>query len=88
MIAVFIIGLLACVPVPSFTRARTTSQTNSCVNILLPYLDHNIAPVCPEPTALPPSVPRNGRQPLIVYRGPQTRVLHNFHTPGHTTEPR
>jgi hypothetical protein len=47
MIAVFIIGLLACVPVPSFTRVRTTSQTNSCVNILLPYLDHNIAPVCP-----------------------------------------
>jgi hypothetical protein len=44
---VFIIGLLACIAVPSFTRARTTSQTNSWVNSLLPYLDHNIAPVCP-----------------------------------------
>ena len=47
MIAVFIIGLLACIAVPSFTLARTTSQTNSCVNILLPYRDHNIAQGCP-----------------------------------------
>ena len=72
MIAVFIIGLLACVPVPSFTRARTTSQTNSCVNILLPYLDHNIAPVCPVAGTYSFTTvgATYGRQPLIIYGRP------------------
>ena len=34
MIVVAIIGLLAAIAVPSFVRARTTSQTNSCINNL------------------------------------------------------
>ena len=34
MIVVAIIGLLAAIAVPSFIRARVTSQTNTCVNNL------------------------------------------------------
>jgi len=34
MIVVAIIGLLAAIAIPSFVRARTTSQTNACVNNL------------------------------------------------------
>ena len=34
MIVVAIIGLLAAIAIPSFLRARTTSQQNSCVNNL------------------------------------------------------
>ena len=34
MIVVAIIGLLAAIAVPSFVRARTTSQTNTCINNL------------------------------------------------------
>jgi type II secretion system protein G len=34
MIVVAIIGLLAAIAIPSFMRARTTSQKNSCINNL------------------------------------------------------
>ena len=34
MIVVAIIGLLAAIAVPSFIRARTSSQTNACINNL------------------------------------------------------
>ena len=34
MIVVAIIGLLAAIAVPSFIRARTTSQQNACINNL------------------------------------------------------
>lgn len=34
MIVVAIIGLLAAIAVPSFVRARTTSQQNTCINNL------------------------------------------------------
>jgi general secretion pathway protein G len=34
MIVVTIIGLLAAIAIPNFVRARTTSQTNSCINNL------------------------------------------------------
>ena len=34
MIVVAIIGLLAAIAVPSFIRARVTSQTNTCINNL------------------------------------------------------
>jgi len=34
MIVVAIIGLLAAIAIPSFMRARQTSQTNSCMNNL------------------------------------------------------
>ena len=34
MIVVAIIGLLAAIAVPSFVRARETSQTNTCINNL------------------------------------------------------
>ena len=34
MIVVAIIGLLAAIAVPSFMRARTTSQMNACINNL------------------------------------------------------
>jgi prepilin-type N-terminal cleavage/methylation domain-containing protein len=34
MIVVAIIGLLAAIAIPNFVRARTTSQTNACVNNL------------------------------------------------------
>lgn len=34
MIVVAIIGLLAAIAIPSFVRARTTSQMNACVNNL------------------------------------------------------
>ena len=34
MIVVAIIGLLAAIAIPSFVRARTTSQTNTCINNL------------------------------------------------------
>ena len=34
MIVVAIIGLLAAIAVPSFVRARTTSQQNACINNL------------------------------------------------------
>ena len=34
MIVVAIIGLLAAVAVPNFVKARTTSQTNACINNL------------------------------------------------------
>ena len=34
MIVVAIIGLLAAIAVPSFVRARETSQTNACINNL------------------------------------------------------
>ena len=34
MIVVAIIGLLAAIAVPSFIRARTTSQANACINNL------------------------------------------------------
>jgi len=32
MIVVLIIGMLAAIAVPSFLRARTTSQTNACIS--------------------------------------------------------
>lgn len=34
MIVIAIIGLLASIAVPTFVRARTTSQTNACINNL------------------------------------------------------
>jgi prepilin-type N-terminal cleavage/methylation domain-containing protein len=34
MIVVGIIGLLAAIAIPSWVRARTTSQTNTCINNL------------------------------------------------------
>jgi prepilin-type N-terminal cleavage/methylation domain-containing protein len=34
MIVVAIIGLLAAIAIPNFIRARTTTQTNSCLNNL------------------------------------------------------
>jgi prepilin-type N-terminal cleavage/methylation domain-containing protein len=34
MIVVVIIGLLAAIAIPNFVRARTTSQTNACINNL------------------------------------------------------
>lgn len=34
MIVVAIIGLLAAIAIPSFVRARTTSQMNACINNL------------------------------------------------------
>jgi prepilin-type N-terminal cleavage/methylation domain-containing protein len=34
MIVVAIIGLLAAIAIPNFVRARTTSQTNGCINNL------------------------------------------------------
>ena len=34
MIVVAIIGLLAAIAIPSFIQARTTSQTNACINNL------------------------------------------------------
>lgn len=34
MIVVAIIGLLAAIAIPSFMRARTTSQANACINNL------------------------------------------------------
>ncbi len=34
MIVVAIIGLLAAIAIPNFVRARTTAQTNSCINNL------------------------------------------------------
>ncbi len=34
MIVVAIIGLLAAIAIPSFTRARDNSQTNTCINNL------------------------------------------------------
>ena len=34
MIVVAIIGLLAAIAIPNFVRARTTSQTNACINNL------------------------------------------------------
>lgn len=34
MIVVAIIGLLAAIAIPSFVRARTTSQQNACINNL------------------------------------------------------
>jgi len=34
MIVVAIIGLLAAIAIPNFVKARTTSQTNTCINNL------------------------------------------------------
>jgi prepilin-type N-terminal cleavage/methylation domain-containing protein len=34
MIVVAVIGLLAAIAIPNFVRARTTSQTNACINNL------------------------------------------------------
>ena len=34
MIVVAIIGLLAAIAIPNFVKARTTSQTNACINNL------------------------------------------------------
>ncbi len=34
MIVVAIVGLLAAIAIPTFVRARTTSQTNACINNL------------------------------------------------------
>jgi prepilin-type N-terminal cleavage/methylation domain-containing protein len=34
MIVVMLIGLLACIAVPQWVHARTTSQTNTCINNL------------------------------------------------------
>ena len=34
MIVVAIIGLLAAIAIPNFARARTTSQSNACINNL------------------------------------------------------
>jgi prepilin-type N-terminal cleavage/methylation domain-containing protein len=34
MVVVVVIGLLAAIAVPNFVRARTTSQTNACINNL------------------------------------------------------
>jgi len=35
MIVVAIIGLLAAIAIPNFVKARTTSQTNACINNLV-----------------------------------------------------
>ena len=36
MIVVAIIGLLAAIAIPNFVKARTTAQTNACINNLRP----------------------------------------------------
>lgn len=55
MIVVAIIGLLAAIALPNFVRARTTSQTNACINNLR-QLDGAIQQYALEQRAAPASV--------------------------------
>src|SRR5215469_8040088 len=67
MIVVAIIGLLAAIAIPNFVRARTTSQTNACINNLRQIdgakqqwalENHQISTAAPASTALMPYLGR------------------------------
>jgi prepilin-type N-terminal cleavage/methylation domain-containing protein len=67
MIVVAIIGLLAAIAIPNFARARTTSQTNACINNLRQIdgakqtwaLEHNIqSATVPQDTDIQPYLGR------------------------------
>lgn len=75
MIVVAIIGLLAAIAIPNFARARTTSQTNACINNLRQIdgakqtwaLEHNLQPTAtPQDSDVQPYLGRgtNGQLPF------------------------
>ena len=75
MIVVAIIGLLAAIAIPNFARARTTSQSNACINNLRQIdgakqswaLEHYVAPgATPVETDIQPYLGRgpNGLLPF------------------------
>jgi prepilin-type N-terminal cleavage/methylation domain-containing protein len=75
MIVVAIIGLLAAIAIPNFARARTTSQTNACINNLRQIdgakqtwaLEHNLQPsATPHDSDVQPYLGRgnNGQLPF------------------------
>ena len=67
MIVVAIIGLLAAIAIPNFVRARTTAQTNACINNLRQVdgakqqwaLETKVGPTAtPQPTDIQPYMGR------------------------------
>jgi len=73
MIVVAIIGLLAAIAIPNFARARTTSQTNACINNLRQIdgakqtwaLERNLQPsAVPQDTDVQPYLGRGGNGQL------------------------
>ena len=66
MIVVAIIGLLAAIAIPNFIHARTSSQTNACINNLRQIdstkqqwaLEHKQAPLRPANAHGHPALPR------------------------------
>ena len=75
MIVVAIIGLLAAIAIPNFARARTTSQTNACINNLRQIdgakqtwaLEHNLQPsATPADSDVQPYLGRGGNGQLPI----------------------
>src|SRR5579864_1770490 len=83
MIVVAIIGLLAAIAIPNFVRARTTSQTNACINNLR-QIDgakqqwaletHQLSTASPGQTSIQPYLGRgtSGNYPLCPANGSYT----------------
>jgi prepilin-type N-terminal cleavage/methylation domain-containing protein len=67
MIVVAIIGLLAAIAIPNFIKARTTAQTNACINNLR-QIDAAIQQFALE-THLPPGAPVLVTDPIGQYLG-------------------
>jgi prepilin-type N-terminal cleavage/methylation domain-containing protein len=83
MIVVAIIGLLAAIAIPNFVRARTTSQTNSCINNLRQIdgaeqqwalENQQLSTATPAQTSLTPYLGRgsNGQWPTCPANGSYT----------------
>jgi prepilin-type N-terminal cleavage/methylation domain-containing protein len=90
MIVVAIIGLLAAIAIPNFVRARSTSQTNSCINNLRQIdgavqqwalENQQLSTATPAQTSLTPYLGRgsNGQWPTCPANGSYT--INNVSTP-------
>ena len=86
MIVVAIIGLLAAIAIPNFARARTTSQTNACINNLRQIdgakqtwaLEHNLQPsATPQDSDVQPYLGRGGNGQLPFCPADSTALFDN-----------
>ena len=91
MIVVAIIGLLAAIAIPNFVRARTTSQTNACINNLRQIdgakqqwaLENKVtATATPQGTDIQPSMGRGSAGSLPACPADSTKSFTTSYTMG------
>ena len=96
MIVVAIIGLLAAIAIPNFIRARTTSQTNTCIDNLR-MIDAakqqwaleqgQVGTALPQPTDIQPYLGRGGGELPTCPADPQNSFTTSYNMQNCQTPP-